>query len=390
MAEGRHRLRVCFLINSLNPGGAERQLCELVKHMDPERFEVMVVVSYDPARADAADLYRQVAGQPGVTLVSLHKRHGPLGYLVSLPRLAAVARRFGPDILHGYTEGNFPMLLVGGLLRLPVVWGIRRTSRDRARIDPVSRAMEAVAAPLSRFVDMIIFNSEAGRANHAAMGLRSRRMCVVPNGFDVERFRVDPDLRRAQRTAWGLPEGVPLVGIVGRLDPVKGHPAFLRAAADLAGRHPEVQFVCVGSGPVAYAQRLRDLAAGSGIGDRVLWAGTCTDMTSVYNALDLLVLASTDEGFPNVLGEAMACGVPCVTTRVGDAAVLVGEVGLVVEPGDAAGLAVAASRLLAEPAPDRERRARAARERVCDRFSVEALARTTGQLLEELVQGRRA
>ena len=105
-------MRLLFLINSLNPGGAERQLCELVKHLDPARFQVQVVVFYDPKDPGMAGFYEQVAALPGVTLTSLHKRRGPAGYGVALPRLLGLLLRFDPDIVHGYMDGNLPILLL--------------------------------------------------------------------------------------------------------------------------------------------------------------------------------------------------------------------------------------------------------------------------------------
>jgi glycosyltransferase involved in cell wall biosynthesis len=207
---------------------------------------------------------------------------------------------------------------------------------------------------------------------------------VVVNGFDVARFRPDPALGAAQREAWSIPAGVPLIGIVGRLHPVKDHPTFLRAAARLSGTCPSAWFVCVGEGPEPHRAALGELADGLGIGDRVKFPGASQGMPAVYNALSYLVLSSTDEGFPNVLGEAMACGVPCVTTRVGDAESLVGPWGVVVAPGDDAAIAEALEALLAEPAPAQAARAEASRARICATFSVDALARNTERLILDL------
>jgi glycosyltransferase involved in cell wall biosynthesis len=234
-------------------------------------------------------------------------------------------------------------------------------------------------------VDLIIFNSEAGLLNHAAMGMRAPRMQVIPNGFDVARFQPDASLGAAQRKAWGVPPEVPLVGIVGRLDPVKDHPTFLRAAARLGQAWPEARFLCVGGGSGPYVESLRAQALALGIAHRVLWPGACAGMPGVYNALSVLVLASTDEGFPNVLGEAMACGIPCVTTRVGDAAALVGDLGAVVAPGDDLAMAEATARFLDEPLQERQARAGAGRNRILSSFSTAALARNTEHLLGSLL-----
>jgi len=381
------RIRLLFLINSLRPGGAERQLCELVRQLDRTRFQVQVVVFYDPPAGAGAELWSQLAAVDGVTLTSLHKRRGPAGYARAMARLLALLWRTDPDILHGYLDGNLPLLVLGGLLRKRVVWGIRRTSSDWSKLDRYSRALIRLMVLLSPFVDLVIFNSQAGLFNHAAMGMRAPAMRVIPNGFDIARFRPDAASGAMQRQDWGIPPEVPLIGIVGRLDQVKDHPAFLRAAARLAGEWPEARFVCVGGGSEGYRHGLQGLAASLGIGDKVLWAGTCDRMPGVYNALSLLVLASTDEGFPNVLGEAMACGIPCVTTQVGDAALLVGPAGSVVPVGDDRAMAEAAADMLRATGPERRARAEAARGRICSVYSVEALGRHTERLLLALLPG---
>jgi glycosyltransferase involved in cell wall biosynthesis len=378
-----------FLIPSLVANGAERQLCELVRHLDPERFTVHVAVLYGPTRTDAG-LWAELSGLPGLGLHCLHKRRGVLGYLAALPRLLALMLHLRPDIVHGYMDGNLPVLVLGRLLRTRVVWGIRRTSRDLVTMDPLSRWLLQVEVRLGRFADLVIFNSEAGRRSYVAMGLRAPRQEVVANGFDLARFRPDTQLGAGQRRAWGLAAGVPVIGLVGRLHPVKDHATFLRAAALVARRWPTAQFVCVGDGPAGLLGRLQALAGSLGIADQVLFAGACSGMAGVYNALDCLVLASTDEGFPNVLGEAMACGVPCVTTRVGDAELLVGSCGAVVGVGDEQAMAEGIARFLEEASQARADRAEASRERIRVRFSVEALARNTEQLMLSLISSTSA
>lgn len=377
--------RLLFLIHSLSAGGAERQLCELAGHLDRSRYEIHVVVFYEPGRGNAGELWPEMASLPGVELHCLHKRRGPLGYVTALPRTLRLMFRLRPHIMHGYSDGNLPALLLGGLFRSRVVWGIRRTSRDLSKLDRLSLRLLKTMIRLSSFVDLIIFNSEAGRLNHLRMGMRSPRMHVIPNGFDVSRFRPDPALGAAQRVQWGVPAEVPLIGIVGRLDPVKDHATFLRAAARLAQEWPEARFICIGGGGGPYAASLRHQAAALGIADQVLWPGPCSQMPAAYNALSVLVLSSADEGFPNVIGEAMACGIPCAATRAGDAAALVGDTGAIAEIGDDAALSAAVSRLLHESREAREARAREARERICTLFSVHALAQNTERVLESLL-----
>lgn len=380
------KTRVLFLINSLAAGGAERQLSLLARGLDPDRFEIHVAVLYHPGYHNGGELWPDVAGIPGISLHSLHKRKGGLGYLLILPRLLGLVLRIRPHVLHGYMQGNPLLLLMGRLMRTPVVWGIRRSSCDLSKLDRLSLRVLRLTVWLSRYTDLVIFNSETGSRNYQSMGMRAPHMQVIPNGFDVDRFAPDPARGVAQREAWGIPEGVPLVGIVGRLDPVKDHPTFLRMASLLRESHPEARFVCVGDGGTAYRQSLQALAASLGIADRTHWPGVCLDMPAAYNALSLLALTSTDEGFPNVLGEAMACGVPCIATPAGDAALLMGETGIIGGFGDEASLAGAASELLAETGEAKAARAAACRARILTTFSIEALVRKTGDALAALAQ----
>jgi glycosyltransferase involved in cell wall biosynthesis len=376
---------VLFLIPSLVAHGAERQLCELVRHMDRTRFEIHVVVFYDPGSYIGGELGSEITALPDVTLHSLHKRRGLIGFFTALPRLLFLVWRTKPVILHGYMDGNLPALLMGRILRKRVVWGIRRSSSDPSKLDRRALRFGSVATRLSQYVDLVIFNSEAGRTTHERIGMRGRRSQVIPNGFDVLRFAPNPVAGITQRRIWGVPADVPLIGIVGRLAPVKDHPTFLRAAARVGQEWPTAQFVCIGNGPADYTDSLKTLARSLGIADRILWPGVSDQMSAAYNALSLLVLSSTDEGFPNVIGEAMACGVPCVTTRVGDAALLIGDTGVVTDASDDVAIAAAVSGLLGESPEVHATRTRAARTRICSTFSVETLARNTEHALLSLL-----
>jgi glycosyltransferase involved in cell wall biosynthesis len=181
----------------------------------------------------------------------------------------------------------------------------------------------------------------------------------------------------------------PLVGVVARLDPMKGHSVFLEAAARVSARTPEVRFALVGAGEPGYEAQLRSHAERLGLASRVRWIAPGLDMRAVYNALDLLVLPSRfGEGFPNVVAEAMACGTPCVATDVGDARVVLGDCGSIVPVEDPNALAAAIEQALDLPGEERTRLAQRARERIMSRFSTRALAERTADVLGAIVAGR--
>jgi glycosyltransferase involved in cell wall biosynthesis len=236
---------------------------------------------------------------------------------------------------------------------------------------------------LSILPDAIIANSHVGRDYHLALGYPAEKTVVIPNGIDTERFRPNPLARRRIREEWGIKEQEELIGLVGRLDPMKDHPIFIEAAALLAKRRSEIRFVCVGGGPDEYRAELQRHAKQLGLEDRLLWVGIREDMPAVYTALDIAVSSSYGEGFANVIGEAMACGVPCVVTNVGDSARVVADLGEVVPPKDPVALRDAIERLL-DQKPHTPAQVRL---RIVEGLSAEAMVVNTERVLLTLSCG---
>ena len=373
-------IRLLFLIAALNRGGAERQLTLLVKGLDRTRFAVTVVTIYD-----GGALRGEIEDLDGVEVLSLHK-HARWDIMAPFWRLIRILRRTKPEIVHGYMGvANILALVFGKAAGSRVVWGIRASDVDFSLYDRRSAWTDRLAAKLSRFTDLIVVNSRAGKRHHAAQGYDSKRMVVIPNGFDTRHFYPDGHARQSMRNEWGIAENDRLIGLVARLDPIKDYPTFLRAAALLAQERQDVHFVSVGGGSTHYRRELQELANDLGLGDRVIWAGERTDMCAAHNALDIATSSSSSEGFSNTTGEAMACGVPCVVTDVGDSAILVGSTGLVVPPGEPAAMAAAWTHLLDLPAGERAALGRAARQRIIEAYSIEQLVGLTEAALAGLM-----
>ena len=362
-----HTARIFFLIRSLDRGGAQRQLVELVRGLDRERFEPTVCTFYD-----GGCHWDELADTPHVHRVSLAKlgRWDVLPFLARLERAVLAAR---PHLIHGYMPvANELALLMARRVGAACVWGLRASNMDLAAYGRMSQAAYRAGAIGSRFADAIIVNSAAGKEHYAAYGYRSDRMTVISNGIDCNRFRPDAHARARIREELGVAPHTRLVGLVARLDPMKDHDNFLRAAATLARGSASVKFVCVGEGPPAYTETLKSDAVRRGLD--VAWLGDRADTAALYNAMDIAVLASAfGEGFPNVVGEAMATGIPCVVTDVGDAALVVGETGSVVPTRDPEALANAIGSLLERGEEDLRALGAAARRRVEAKFSIPRL-----------------
>jgi len=370
-------VRIALLIRSLRTGGAERQLVTLARGLARLGHDVEVLSFYP------GDAFEDELRGSGVGVNVLEKR-GRWDLPGFVSRLARRLRALRPDVLHGYL--GVPNLLCAALRPLlphtRIVWGVRASELQMHLYDDRWVGLEyRLEALLSSLPDLVIVNSHAGLEHAAKRGFPRSRMVVVPNGFDTARFRPDPEARARVRREWAVADDEKLVGLVARLDPIKDHPTFLRAAALLRARRKDVRFVCVGDGTSGYRAELERLARQLGLDERALrWAGARADVPAVDNAFDVACCSSTSEGFPNVVAEAMACGRPCVVTDVGDAARVVGELGLVVPRGAPEPFAHALDRLLDQPPA-----AESIRRRVVDAFSERRLVADTAAHLERLV-----
>lgn len=376
----RRPRKVTFLTRSLDHGGAERQLVVLAKELHRRGHAVLVLVFYPgtPLESELTDA--------GVRVRSLGKtgRWDVLGFLWRLYRVLCEER---PDVLHGYLDvPNASAILMRALMpRLRVVWGVRASNMDLSRYDWLARAADPAVRSLSRYAHLIIANSQAGSTYVVSRGYPPDTIVVIPNGIDTDRFRPDRVSGHRVRREWNVAPGEKLVGLVGRIDPMKDHPTFLAAAARVASMRGDVRFVCVGDGDPRYRRQLQRLADGLGLTHRLVWAGTRADMPAVFNALDVACSSSRfGEGFPNVIGEAMACGVPCVVTDVGDSAWILDQPALVSPPGNPDAFAQRLTLLLDGGEAYAARAGTEARHRIVGHFSVARLVTATEDALAGL------
>ena len=378
-------MRILFLTRSLDAGGAERQLVSLATGLHARGHAVSVATFYGGG-AFAPEL-----AAAGVRHVSLEKR-GRWDMPGFLGRFFRCVRAERPDIVHGYlpTVNIVTLLARRRVGRGPrIVWGVRASDMRLDRYDWMERWSYVVEAQLSRFADRIIVNSERGLDAAIARGMRADRMVVIPNGIDVRKFRPDAALRQVGRAALGIGDGTALVGLPARFDAMKDHATFLAAARQLSADCPDVAFLLVGEGTAAGNPVLDRLAQDAGLAAPVLRLGRRDDMPAVYASLDIVCLSSAfGEGFPNAVGEAMAAGVPCVATDVGDTAAVIGDSGEIVPPGDSHALADALARMIARLRAEPEAVRAAARARIVERYDRVRLIDRTEQVLTALIDGR--
>jgi glycosyltransferase involved in cell wall biosynthesis len=375
-------MRILHVITGLRRAGAETMLVKLIGALAREGFENEVVCLIE-AGPLAAELE-----QGGIPVVSLGMRakFDPR----PIARLVGIMRRSRPDIIQTWLyHADFAGLIAAASCRRlgRLIWNIRTSDMDFREDGATSTALLVrLLARLAKGPAGVIVNSHAGRLHHERLGYRPRWWVEIPNGFDLAHWRPDETAAARLRALLGLPGDALVVGMFARVAPMKDHAAFLSAVAQLGGRFPAVHAVLAGRETRTLTGMIEDFR----LQGRATLLGERDDLPVLMPGLDVFCLSSAfGEGFANVLGEAMACGVPCVATDVGDAREIVGETGRIVPPRQPEALATALAELLSAPVAARHVLGLRARRRVEERYGLAQVARHYMDVYASVVRGLR-
>lgn len=362
-------MRLTHIITGLNDGGAEAVLYRLCRHDTANTHTVISLM--DEGK------YGPLLREAGVAVHCLNLPRGRVR-LSALWWLWRLLREQRPNVVQ--TWMYHADLLGGGLARLAgvrgVVWGIHHTTLEPGQSSWGTIWIARLLAILSRGVPRrIAVCANKAVAVHGALGYDTARMVVIPNGYNLEQFAPDAAARARLRSEWAVPDNLPLLGLVGRFDPQKDHANLLQALVRLCQQGERFRCVLVGAGLAEDNYALVQHIQQAGLKDQVRLLGRRNDIPAVMSALDMHVLSSSAEAFPNVLAEAMACGTPCVTTDVGDAALIVGDVGWVVPPCNSQALADAIRAALGmwKDTVVWSARRHTARQRVVDNYGIQKM-----------------
>lgn len=354
---------IFILIRSLGVGGAERQVSVLAKSLHQKGYKVTVGVFYSSGALE------KNLREAGVSIYPLDKK-GRWDLIGWFWRYLKAIRIVNPDVIYSFlTISNIIATIGRFFIRKPVVWGIRASHINYQDYDWLTSLTAWIEKKLSRYAKTIIFNARFSYHYHQSLGYHLNNAVVIPNGIDTDVFK--PDLGESKstiRTQLGIPHDAFLIGMLARFDPMKDYETFLKAARTLSLKHKNMYFIAAGAGT--------DTAPWHSLPSRFLCLGVWEDVAGLLNALDIMILSSFGEGFPNVVGEAMACGIPTIATDVGDAKYIVGDVGISIPPKNVEALIQAIETTLQHP-PSKE----AIRNRIISHFSVEQMVNQTLQTL---------
>ncbi len=374
-------LKILHIITGLRTGGAERVLYNLLYGGLAERFNCHII-----SLSDEGTVGSQIS-ELGVPVTTLGMRNGRPS-LKGLIKLRMVVRKFRPALIQGWMyHGNLAASLARTMAaERPVLsWNIRHSLYDLGHEKQMTKQIIRTNRLFSFAPDALLYNSEISRKQHEEFGFTSLNGRVIPNGIDIHKFCFSGEARKRVRSELGISAQAKVVGHVARLHPMKDHPVFLRATVDLALRYPETHFLLSGLG-VSLENTAVEQLIPMQVRDRFHLLGECVNVEELMSAMDIFCLSSAwGEAFPNVIGEAMATGLPCVATDIGDSAIIISKTGVVVQPQDEKALAAGIESFLTMSLKEYRTLGESACARIEANYSLEYSIKQYAALYEKLM-----
>ena len=380
---GARAPRILNLVNSLDVGGAQTVLSRLAGGLDQQGFEQSVVSVLPPGKITPWFT------EAGIPVQSLDAR-GLFSGIRGVFRMARIIRKEKPDLIQTWMFHSAIIGELAGLLsmRSPrVLWSIHHTKLGKESSKFTTRMIQRTLAFLSsRSPERIIYCSQSSQDLHIEDGFDASKSQLIFNGTDIELYKADDSAKQEVRDRYNIPMDAPVVGMAGRYHPQKDFANLLRAFALVQKSIPEAHLIACGPDVSRDTEALRELADLCPSPSQVHLIGSHLNMQKIYPAFSLASLSSCEgEAFPLVLGEAMACEVPCVATDLGDSALIIGDTGKIVQPRDSEALAVAMVDMLSLGESLQEK-GKQARQRVADRFALSLCVNTHADLYRSLVE----
>jgi glycosyltransferase involved in cell wall biosynthesis len=305
--------KIVFIIVSLKAGGAQSMLLRLLKHLDKERYDATVVVL-----TDSGDLGRSIIDL-GIPLVSIGMKKNPLN-IFALFRLYKVILEIYPDVIHTWMYHSD---LIGGLIAKligtrRIIWGIRSADFFSSDTSLSTKLIVKACARVSNLVpDVILYNSRRGLEFHNKLGYASRKSQVIYNGVDMDRFKPKDNAQKELRLKLNVKCDTKIVGLVARYDYLKNHKGFIEMASYINDVSKDCHYLMIGDNIVNNGIII-SLLQDHNLTEKFHLLDSTSDIENIIAGLDVTVITSLSEAFPNVFIESMACGVPCFSTDVGD------------------------------------------------------------------------
>jgi len=368
------KVTLLLAIRSLNIGGAERQFLELVKYIDKNKFDVYVCTMYGGL------LEKDIEKVPDVHYRHLHKkgRYDLFSFFIQYRSYLASLK---PDVIYSFLPEMNLFSLWCKPKKTKIIWGFRASNLKLSHYGYITQLIFWFQKYFSKKADYIIANSEASILFHQEEGFYMKKSSVIYNGIDTNRFIPSQKKRTAFRMINEIPLDKVVVGIVGRIDIIKGHTLFAKVANSFLDKDKRFYFVAVGSGDEHIKESCKRIL-GVDNRTRFLWLDSVGAIEDIYPGLDIFCSTSLSESFSNVIAEAMSCEIPCIVTDVGDSRLIVGDCGLVIPTNNEIALYGAIMNMSTmDKAPIMQK----GRKRIENTFSIATMIAKTENLLLEVI-----
>ncbi|MCK4240970.1 MAG: glycosyltransferase [Candidatus Atribacteria bacterium] len=375
-------MKILFIISGLPTGGAEMMLYKLLLVINRDIFEPVVI-----SLADYGNLGNNIKNLN----IPVYKMEMSAGFPnpFKVWRFIKLIRKINPELIQGWMYyGNLAALLARWFLskRVSQLWSIRHTPDDLKKEKRLTELVIRLGAKFSSYPDRIIYNSNVSEQKHELLGYNNKNKSIIPNGFNCEQFKPFDNAKSKLRHSLGLKEDTLLIGLVARYHRMKDHVTFLHSAGEVIKIYPKVHFVLVGSSIDEKNQKLVKQIKDLKLMKNVHLLGERKEMNEITAGLDIACSSSSwGEGFSNAIGEAMACGVPCVVTDIGDSAWIVGETGIVVKPGDRKAFTDTMITLIKMSSEERLKLGKLARNRIIEYFSINRVVKQYEDIYQNIL-----
>lgn len=378
-------MKILHIITGLKTGGAERSLYNLLKGGLAKKFENHVI-----SLMDVGILGPQIQ-ELGIKVDTLMMSRG-VPSVSSIIHLKKLINKYQPDLIQGWMyHGNIAAAISRkiSVIEPVMIWNIRHSLYGLSHEKFIMRQVIRAGRLLSNTPDTIIYNSQKSREQHEDFGYSSKNGKVIPNGIDINEFCFSIDNRRKIRSELHLPDNDLVIGHIARYHPMKGHKLYLQASVEIAKRHPDIQFVLVGK-DVASGNTMLEKIIPNYFRNRFHLLGERRDIPDLMSAMDIFCTSSEwGEGFPNVIGEAMATNLTCLVTDVGDSSIIIGDTGMVVLPGDVEAFVNKLELLLSKSKEERRLLGENARKRIETKYALESIVDQYTELYEYALNKKR-
>lgn len=365
-------MKILYIISGLSTGGAEMMLYKLLSVIDRNIFEPIVLSLTD---------YGSLGKNLKNLKIPVYKMEMKSGFPnpFKVWRFIRLIGKVNPELIQGWMyHANLAALLAKWVLpnHICLSWNIRHTPDDLKKEKRLTAWVIRLGAKFSSYPDCIIYNSKASEQKHKLLGYDNKNKSIIPNGFNCEKFKPFDNAKSKLLYSLGLNKDTLLIGLVARYHIMKDHVGFLHSAERLNNTYPEIHFILVGKGVDKNNHLLTKLIEDLKIAKNVHLLGERIDVAEITAGLDIACSSSSwGESFSNTIGEAMACGVPCIATDVGDSAWIVGDTGMVVKPGDRKAFTAAMITLIKMSSEERLRLGKLARNRIIKHFSLKQVVK---------------